>query len=129
MNPFALIVGKIPEVKLVSKRGRMISLYKNAFHRKSESSKSLYRSTGNARLSPYTHSQSAAAPPFILFPIHPSISPDITHPLIEVPGLPLGANKRAFGPGINPITIQRQSLSLPFTYYVISPWLFFCNHH
>lgn len=41
----------------------------------------------------YTHSLSAPVPPFILFPAHLSIFPSITHPLIEVAGVAIGANK------------------------------------
>lgn len=31
--------------------------------------------------------------PFILFPLHLSLPPSITHPLIEVPEVTIGANK------------------------------------
>jgi len=71
-----------------------------------------------------THSPFAIAPPYVLFPLHISICPSITHPLIEVPGVAIGANKELFGLGTNPINIQRQSLCLPASYYVIWPGFF-----
>lgn len=65
----------------------------------------------------HTYSLSTAAPLFILFSLYLSISPSITHPLIEVPGVAIGANKELLVQG--QILLTYKGFCLPATYYAI----------